>query len=61
MMRRKHVIGRDGRRIAVADLPSPDTKRWVIRRNGLEIALHAPELEVIVRAPPNWRPARPAG
>ena len=38
MMRRKHVVGPDGRRLAVADLPSPDTKRWVIRRKAEVVA-----------------------
>ena len=30
----KHVIGPDGRNLTLADLPSPDTKRWVIRRKA---------------------------
>jgi hypothetical protein len=37
-MRRKHVIEPGGRRLAVADLPSPDTKRWVIRRKAEVVA-----------------------
>src|SRR5260370_14699750 len=36
--RRKHVIGPDGRRLTVADLPSPDTKRWVVRRKAQVVA-----------------------
>jgi hypothetical protein len=38
MMRRKHVIGPDGRRLTLADLPSPGTKRWVIRRKAEVVA-----------------------
>jgi hypothetical protein len=38
MMPRKHVIGPYGRRLTVADLPSPDTKRWVIRRKAEVVA-----------------------
>ncbi|MFZ1088648.1 MAG: DUF1153 domain-containing protein, partial [Xanthobacteraceae bacterium] len=34
MMRRKHIIGPDGRRFTIADPPSPDTTHWVIRRNA---------------------------
>ena len=34
----KHVIGPDGRRLTLADLPSPDTKRWVIRRKAEVVA-----------------------
>jgi hypothetical protein len=30
----KHVIGPCGRPLTLADLPSPDTKRWVIRRKA---------------------------
>ena len=37
-MRRKHVVGPDGRRLAVADLPSPDTKRRVIRGKAEVVA-----------------------
>ena len=43
----KHVIGPDGRRLTVADLPSADTRRWVVRRKaevvaaGLSNPLHA--------------------
>lgn len=33
-----HVIGLDGRRLTVADLPSSDTKRWVIRRKAEVVA-----------------------
>ena len=33
-----HVIGPDGRRLTIADLPSPETKRWVIRRKAEVIA-----------------------
>jgi hypothetical protein len=38
MMRRKHLVGPDRRRLASADLPSPDTKRWVIRRKAQVVA-----------------------
>src|SRR6266849_212609 len=38
MMRRKHVIGPDGRCLTIADLPSPGTKRWVIRRKAEVVA-----------------------
>jgi Protein of unknown function (DUF1153) len=34
----KYVIGPDGRRLTLADLPSPKTKRWVIRRKGEIVA-----------------------
>jgi hypothetical protein len=37
-MRRKYVIGPDGRRLTVADLPSRDTKRWVIQRKAEVVA-----------------------
>jgi hypothetical protein len=30
----KYVIGPDGRRLTLADLPSPDTQRWVMRRKA---------------------------
>ncbi len=33
-----YVIGPDGQPISVADLPPPDTKRWVIRRKAQVIA-----------------------
>jgi Protein of unknown function (DUF1153) len=32
--RRKYIIGRDGTVFTMADLPSPNTKRWVIRRKA---------------------------
>ena len=34
----KHVIGPNGRRLTLADLPLPDTKRWVIRRKAEVVA-----------------------
>ena len=34
----KHAIGPDGRRLTLADLPSSDTKRWVIRRKAEVVA-----------------------
>ena len=34
----KYVIGPDGRRLTVADLPPPETRRWVIRRKTEVIA-----------------------
>jgi hypothetical protein len=34
----KHVIGLSGRRLTLADLPLPDTKRWVIRRKAEVVA-----------------------
>jgi hypothetical protein len=34
----EHVIGPDGRRLTIADLPSPGTKRWVIRRKAEVLA-----------------------
>jgi hypothetical protein len=37
-MQRKHVIGPNGRRLTVSDLPSPDTKRWVVRRKAEVVA-----------------------
>ena len=32
------VLGPDGSVLTIADLPSPDTKRWVIRRKAEVIA-----------------------
>src|SRR5262249_58346504 len=34
----KYVIGPDGRRLGLADLPLPNTKRWVIRRKAEVVA-----------------------
>lgn len=34
----KYVIGPDGSPLTVADLPSPDTRRWVIRRKAEVVA-----------------------
>ena len=34
----KQAIGPDGRHLTCADLPSPDTKRWVIRRKAEVVA-----------------------
>jgi uncharacterized protein DUF1153 len=34
----KQVVGPDGRRLTFADLPLPDTKRWVIRRKAEIVA-----------------------
>jgi hypothetical protein len=34
----KHVIDLGGRRLTLADLPLPDTKRWVIRRKAAVVA-----------------------
>ena len=31
----KYVIGPDGSRLTIADLPAPETKRWVIRRKAV--------------------------
>ena len=33
-----YVRGYDGRRLTIADIPSPDTERWVIRRKAEVIA-----------------------
>jgi len=35
---RKYVIGPDGRRLRLDDLPLPGTKRWVIRRKAEVVA-----------------------
>jgi hypothetical protein len=32
------VIGPDGARLTLADLPSPDTRRWVARRKAAVVA-----------------------
>lgn len=32
------VIGFDGRHLTLADLPAPDTKRWVVRRKAEVVA-----------------------
>jgi hypothetical protein len=34
----RYVMGHDGRRLALADLPLPGTKRWVIRRKAEVVA-----------------------
>ena len=34
----KFVIGPDGSPLSIADLPSPDTRRWVIRRKAEVVA-----------------------
>jgi Protein of unknown function (DUF1153) len=34
----KYVIGPDGSPLTVADLPSPETRRWVIRRKAEVVA-----------------------
>ncbi len=34
----KYVIGPDGSPLTVADLPGPETKRWVIRRKAEVVA-----------------------
>lgn len=34
----KYVIGPDGSPLTVADLPPPDTQRWVIRRKAEVVA-----------------------
>ena len=44
----KHVIGPDGRRLTVADLPSADTRRWVVRRKAEVVAADEPALVVHV-------------
>jgi hypothetical protein len=36
--RRKPARGPDGSVLTLADLPSPDTKRWVIRRKAIVVA-----------------------
>jgi Protein of unknown function (DUF1153) len=36
--RSRFVIGPDGAPLTIADLPSPDTKRWVIRRKAEVVA-----------------------
>ena len=36
--RPKYVIGPDGSPLTLANLPTPDTKRWVIRRKAEVIA-----------------------
>ena len=37
-LRVTYVIGPDGAPLTVADLPAPDTKRWVIRRKAEVVA-----------------------
>jgi hypothetical protein len=34
----RHVSGLGGRHLTIADLPLPDTKRWVIRRKAEVVA-----------------------
>jgi len=34
----RYVIGPDGSPLTIADLPPPDTKRWVIRRKAEVVA-----------------------
>ena len=36
--RLKYVTGPDGSPLTIADLPTPDTKRWVVRRKALVVA-----------------------
>ena len=36
--RAKYVIGPDGRRLTLADLPPPETGHWVIRRKAEVVA-----------------------
>jgi Protein of unknown function (DUF1153) len=36
--RPKYVVGPDGSPMTIADLPAPNTKRWVIRRKAEVIA-----------------------
>jgi Protein of unknown function (DUF1153) len=36
--RPKYVIGPDGSPLTIADLPQPNTKRWVIRRKAEVVA-----------------------
>ena len=36
--RPKYVIGPDGSPLTIADLPTPGTKRWVIRRKAMVVA-----------------------
>lgn len=33
-----HITGPDGCRLTLADLPLPDTKRWVVRRKAVVVA-----------------------
>ena len=33
-----HVIGPDGEKMTIADLPAPDTRRWVPRRKARVVA-----------------------
>ena len=37
-MRRKYIIGPDGRRLRIIDLPLPDTKHWVAQRKAEVVA-----------------------
>ena len=37
-LKTNYVIGPDGSPLTVADLPPPDTKRWVIRRKAEVVA-----------------------
>jgi hypothetical protein len=34
----RYVIGPDGSRVTIADLPPKDTKRWAIRRKAVVVA-----------------------
>lgn len=36
--RLRYVLGPDGRPLTIADLPPPNTKRWVIRRKAEVVA-----------------------
>lgn len=36
--RRASILGPDGRRITIDDLPPPETKRWVVRRKAEVVA-----------------------
>ena len=36
--REKYVVGPDGSPLTMANLPPPDTKRWVVRRKAQVVA-----------------------
>ena len=55
-----YVIGPDGSPLTLADLPPPNTKRWVIRRKAEVVAL-LPFAGVAVAYAVHRRSRRPAG
>ncbi|MBL8158548.1 DUF1153 domain-containing protein [bacterium] len=50
MSKTRTVKGPDGQSITIADLPSPDTKRWVIKKKAIVVAAVSGGLLTIAEA-----------